>query len=381
MTNRTFRRRYPALLAVTVTAIACGCFLCSNRVAAKGKPGGGGGTPPSGTIYFDLNGPVLTMDADGGAKTALPLNVFGQPSQTLHGGRRWFLDVREVPGDPYPDGGARVELFAVRDDGDELFTVQLTDDPRLEVNPRRTFSDRVNKVRWAPFSVDENTVVEDAFVSFETVEWDLAQGVANGGGIYVAPIDFDQDGNVVGLMTAPDPAQPLVSIPVHPRDPDNDGVIDDWRTRTFGFDWAPDGTALVWGEGRLEDPSVLYVVDFQAPTPESVPIAQVDLNGNPRWSPDGSRIALALIEGIATIAPDGTSLAMIVRSTGGRQTINSLGNPIWSADGGHLVYSHFEWNLNNGGSSRDLYRVTATGKGRTNLTTDIDGDPIGVQWR
>jgi len=259
--------------------------------------------------------------------------------------------------------------------------VQLTNDPRLEINPRITFSDRVNKIRWASLSANEETVIKDAVVSFEALAWDLVEGVPSGGGIYDALIEFDDDGNVVGLLAAPDPEQPIVDVPVFAHDPDNDGTIDDWRTRSFGFDWAPDGTALTWGEAPEDALSLLHVVDLLAPNPQSIPIAELELNGNPRWSPDGSRIAIALYDGIATIAPDGSSLDIIVRNSGGKKTISSLGVPVWSPDGAHLIYSQFEWNQNSGSTSRDIYRVTSTGRGKTNLTTDIGGDPFGVQWR
>lgn len=381
--NATFVRRLIGLLALALTAAACGLLLTSVNVAAKGKPGGGGGggTVPAGTIYVDFDDGLFVMKADGGDKTPLPLNVFGQPSQVLHGGQRWFLDVRQIPGETYPHGGPRVELFAVRDDGDEQFTVQLTDDPSLEVNPRINFSDRVNKVGWAPLRVAADTVIPDARVSFEAVAWDLGEGLPLGAGIYTAAIDFDADGNVLGLANLPVPEQPLLELPLDGTDNNGDGFIDIWTVNSFGFDWAPDGTALTWGEDQLDGPGILHVVDLLEGDPVSVPIAELRLNGNPRWSPDGTRIALALSEGIATITPDGADLDLIVRDASAKFTISSLGVPVWSPDSSHLVYSHFEFDFNKGSGFRDLIRVTADGRDKTNLTPDIDGDPYAVQWR
>lgn len=380
----TVRRALPLLV------LASCCLLpFSAGLLAKGKPGGGGGgggngdSVPAGTIYWELEGEGLinVMIADGSDKATLPGNVYGQPSQQTHGGHRWFLDVNTIPGEFYPDGGPRVELFAVRDDGDESVTVQLTSDPALEINPRRNFLDRINKVRWAPLQLGPDLVMADAVVSFEAVAWDLEAEVPLIGGIYEAMIECDGDGNVLGLVTQVDPVRPLVELAVHPDDRDHDGVIDDWRTQTFGFDWSPDGTALVWGGTQSNGPSILYVVDLLTQNPVSVPIAELQLNSNPRWSPDGSKIAVAVYDGIATLSPDGSSFELIVSSRGGRSVINTLGSPVWSPDGRHLVYSHFEWNQNNGTIFRDLFRVTSSGRNKTNLTPDVEFDPRAIQWR
>jgi Tol biopolymer transport system component len=63
--------------------------------------------PPSnlpGTLYFAVDGRIHTMTADGANKRALPPNVRGEPSTVLHGGHRWFLASREVPGNLTPPG-------------------------------------------------------------------------------------------------------------------------------------------------------------------------------------------------------------------------------------------------------------------------------------
>jgi hypothetical protein len=88
-------------------------------------------------IYLDFDGLSATMNSDGSAKSLLPIDG-GEPGRVLHGGHRWFLQVREIPDETYPSSSppafsnTRRELFAVRDDGDEQVTVQLTNQPDLE---------------------------------------------------------------------------------------------------------------------------------------------------------------------------------------------------------------------------------------------------------
>ena len=72
----------------------------------------------------------------------LPGGVEKEPSKATHGGRRWFLEVRNVAG-TYPDGSQRLELFAVRDDVNEDYTVQLTNSSELEVGTSHDFCEDV----------------------------------------------------------------------------------------------------------------------------------------------------------------------------------------------------------------------------------------------
>ena len=66
------------------------------------------------------------MDSDGSGKSAMlvldSVSRSMEPSRALHGGHRWFLQWREIPGQYDPSGTARREMFAVRSDGNETFT-------------------------------------------------------------------------------------------------------------------------------------------------------------------------------------------------------------------------------------------------------------------
>ena len=127
-------------------------------------------------------------------KTPLPAVLDGNPSFTLLGGHRWFLDLRDVAG-TYPDGGQRQELFAIRADGN--ITIQLTDNANLEPSWSGTGP------HW---SLDPNGTVVDGIVSWVALEWDSVGGTVVQAGIYEAAVDFDTDGNVTGVLAAPNPA-------------------------------------------------------------------------------------------------------------------------------------------------------------------------------
>lgn len=118
------------ILPIIVLAFA---FVVNAPLSAQG----GGGSGPTGTIYFSHLGGTWTMNPDDSNKTPLPAGVSGEPSRFLHGGRRWFLQVRDIPGETYPGQSqwpTRREIFAIRDDGNPAYTVQLTTEPDLETN-------------------------------------------------------------------------------------------------------------------------------------------------------------------------------------------------------------------------------------------------------
>jgi hypothetical protein len=232
----------------------------------SGGGGGGGGSDSSaGTVYFRLwsdgtqSSGVYSMRPDGSDKQPLPANVNINPSHDLHGGHRWFIGFRQIDDLTRPDGTPWVELFAVRDDGDEGFTVQLTFQADLE--PTGHYSED----RW---------LVGDTAISFQGIYWDLATGEPIQAGIYAAEILFDADGNVIGLAQQPDPTDPLVSVPIDARDWDEDGSIDEFQPMLTGFDWSPDGTAVAWAsDGQY---TVCHLVTIGAVVDDDIARFRVD---------------------------------------------------------------------------------------------------------
>jgi hypothetical protein len=382
-------RPWLSVLSLALALLAGGAFLFSTGAVAKGPPpgkggggggDGGGGDAPTGVIYFRDGWTDLTyrINADGSNQTMLPLNAYGSLSAERHAGAFWFLQTRVIEGEFYPDGDPRRELFAVReDDENDVLTVQLTSDPRLEIAPGG--NPRLH-LRWASLSG-----VKDMLATFGAIRWDLNTSTVVGAGIYEAPIWYDDQGNVDGLVFAPDPDDPVVTVPVDERDTDGDGVADQWRLGITGLDYAPDGSALTFStSGNLpqtDDPLRLFVVDLSVETPTPVAIAESESVGAPAWSHDGTRIAFNSFDGIATVSPDGSSLNVAVSGKTSKRSQVLVRFPAWSPDDGHLAFWRHESNFQKGTSSVDLFRATSSGRDVTNLTNDggFDARPLG--WR
>jgi len=127
-----------ALVLAVLASLALAAQSVSEAVAARpltktpqptGTPTPGGGGLVE-TLLFKCSGDGFTwsMHADSSAAA----------SHALHGEHRWCLLPLHIGQDTYPHGSPRMELVALRDDaedpaGCEGFTVQLTDDPALQV--------------------------------------------------------------------------------------------------------------------------------------------------------------------------------------------------------------------------------------------------------
>ncbi len=315
--------------------------------AQAGKPSGGGGTG-GGTIYFGYNGGTWTMNSDGSGKTLLP--VGGVPSRALHGGQRWFLNIQGIPGEFYPNGLQRGEIFAVRGDGNAAFTRQLT--LQADLQP-------LGDGQWMP---------GDAGISWIARRWNTGSSTVVGGGIYRASIVFDSDGNVVGLLDQP--VAPTVSEALVQGDFQNDVV-----PNISNHSWAPDGVQCLYGERSTT-----------AGQWGSVWIA--DLFGGKRflvtagggcWSPTGDKIAYTGGEGIYTISPDGSAAKLIIRSPG--QVGGAAAGAVWSPTGSHLIHIKRTGSIADSSVVQNIYRTTATGTGGTDLTGDIAGLADTSAWR
>ncbi len=56
--------------------------------------------------------------------------------------------------------------------------------------------------------------------------------------------------------------------------------------------------------------------------------------------------------------------------------------PDWSPTGSHLLYGYFDHRgSESGAGSLDIYRMTADGRGKTNLTEDRTDLEVPVGWR
>jgi TolB protein len=109
--------------------------------------------------------------------------------------------------------------------------------------------------------------------------------------------------------------------------------------------WSPDGTRIAVmilnTKAKPHNASAIYVLDADGSGPRRV--TPIRLNaGNPDWSPDGKRIAFnSSFEGqgaveIYTVRPDGSGLRRLRRE---RKRSYSF-DPVWSPGGGRLAFVH-----------------------------------------
>ena len=315
---------------------------------AKGKPP----KPPqdpvdTGIIYFTVLGTPYTMDPEGDDTTEI--DTSGEPSIALHGSERWFLQVREIAGESYPSGEPRHELYAVSESGT---AVQLTDDEDVQPNMPYDNPGRVEP-RWA---------ADDTLVSYLATHWD--GDTVDEGGVYVVEVDPDD-------LDSHDADAPTLVLEFTLLE----NTSEDYGKFLKGAcDWAPDGSAIVYGEG-----AGLYRVDeadgFSDPTELDSRTAW-----DPRWAPEGDKIAYKQGTGaIWTVNSDGTEAESIVLNP--KKAFNWVGNPRWSPSGTHLIY--MQYGDRNMGKKfpmdlySDIYRCTAGGGGRTKLMEDA----APVSWR
>lgn len=349
------------LVALAVTALVAPC------VNAAKPPSGGGGTG-GGTIYYESAGGFWSMTSSGSGKTLLP--VVGVPSRLLHGDHRWFLQRRAVAG-AYPNGSGRSELFAVRGDGNESFTKQLTDSPVIELW-HHVDSPFVGS--WLP---------GDAGISEIGREWD-ADAVGDcanppypeqnpcvvDGGIYQWTVLFDANGNVAGLPA--DAGAPIVVLELSA-----DGNQNTWPSaRTH--DWSPNAAEIVHDVrfGASATMAVHAVVVASGVSRVLTSDGRV-----PRWSPDGAKVKFNRYNSVLTISPDGTGLQQILSGQG--QYV--VAGWDWSPTGSHVTYYRY---LPGCGICNpivpdlgDVYRATASGGSKTNLTGDVSMDARPADWR
>lgn len=149
--------------------------------------------------------------------------------------------------------------------------------------------------------------------------------------------------------------------------------LTDGSVRYLAPDVSPDGKTILCASG-----SEIWALGADGGNPRRIARIDGTMAAYPRWSPDGRRIAVAVMTGlppnhrmdIATLDADGTGTQVLTHSEG----ISEY--PAWSPDGVAIVFQ----------SSRDgnfeIYRMNADGGAARRLTNDqgIDGRPNWGRW-
>lgn len=316
--------------------------------------------PPSGTIYFAYynasGGTMWTMNADGSEKTELPTGScddhgtlkWGSVSRLKHGGHYWIVRFCGVEG-THPDGGERREIFAVRDDN--AVSLQLTDNPMIQTDwYRRTLA-------WG---------VDDTKISWPAKRWvcDPDCEIVEFG-IFNATINWDVDGDIVGLED-----------PVHVWDTGWVYFENRYHPDIQHLDWSPDGVKAAYF--KMSTGGNIWVVDLGASSEEFL----ADGEGA-QWSPDGTKIAFIGDDDLRIINPDGTEEEILVEDRDSKSWNERMRDPRWSPDGANLVYLYTKSRIRLVPESvKDIYIIGVDGSGKKCLTTDMD-DALGPVkgWR
>jgi hypothetical protein len=308
-------------------------------------------SPPTGggTVYYvhACCRTMRSMNSDGTNKIALGVGTYGPPSTVPYNGHRWFLNTANTtPLEFYPDGGARAEVFAYRDDYDyynndnSTTKVQLTNDITLQ-----TSGDGLYSVHWVPGGQK---------ISFRARRWSGSTVVE--GGIYTAFLQFGPDGNITGLIAQPTgPAIPFAL----------DGTL--WpNVRTYG--WDPTASKIAY-----DDSATLGIADVFGSPHQSIYNTWAH---TPQWSPDGNTIAFTNSNnGISTIRPNGTRLTEIIRRT----STYTFDRPYWSPTGSHIVC--YGLNFTTSPIDDEIFRATSSGASLTNLTNTPSTAEYPMGWR
>ncbi len=323
--------------------LICSMVVPTVAVVAKKPPKPPADPPPaSGTIFFTHQGWVCTVEGDGTEmtyETQIEEGV-GRLSNIQHGGHYWYANFEPVDG-TYPDGLERHEMFAVRDDNTKI--IQLTFDGTVSYMHVST------RPAWG---------LNDVFVSWIAKKW--VQGDSGWeieeAGIYKQEVQYDDDGNVVGL--ADDPVKVW------------DLTLSKWPDGRYypdsgGHSWSPDGTKFLNGHDGI------YIVDPAAGTE-----TYLSDGHDAEWSPDGSLITYDQDGNIMTIKVDGTDETLIksMIEGRGRQPNTYHTAPSWSPDGEYIVYTTYQRWLKNGqvySTSNICYIDLSTDKEYC-LTDDLD---------
>ena len=355
--KRSVGTRWSACAILVVGVLVALLFVTGGDALAK-KPVQPPPPPPDpgdiGTIFLNLGADLYEMAGDGTDRTLLPVHSDDwqyAPSETLHGGERWFLMFKPVEGEAYPSTYPRNELHAVSESGAE---VRLHADPNLEpVQPPGAFP------QW---SVESGIVDGKVSQACKHWVWDplTEEWGVDAWGLYVAYLDPADlaDGQDLDLAWTRLP----LDIPLRSSGPEGG-----WFA--CRHHWTPDGTRFVYDDSGFDAAGNIYVAETGT---SAWTQTLVGSGTSPRWSPDATRILFNAPDGIHTMSPTGADVQLLVADppdTG--KASKWLFTPFWSPSGTHVIYVYVERPSNTGKrSTRDLFRVGADGTGSVNLTED-----------
>lgn len=322
-----------------------------------------------GRVYFTMENRLHALTVRGAKASISPAPSRGLPSRALHGGHRWFLEIRSLP--TVGTNEPRRELFAVRDDAEPDKAVQLTHQPpRGQMADALVFSmgtihpgwERNRVLTWAR---DASRGLDDGLISWAAMEpWNpaMTNGPPPSPGIYVARIAFNDRGDITGL------AGSVLSTPL--------------VAEASNHDWSPDGRRLVLASpGRFGGTNTLQILD-----PETKQSSTLTTGDAPVWSPDGNWIAFHRRNAsLHIIRPDGSDLRTLGRvelpvgMKGWLPPAPGFYRMAWSPDSKGMVYEYWAY----GGLNvtyHELFYRALDGGDPERLTGHLRADASPIAW-
>jgi TolB protein len=135
--------------------------------------------------------------------------------------------------------------------------------------------------------------------------------------------------------------------------------------------WAPDGSAIAFTPWRNTESPPFIGIAFPSGEDFSVLFSGPQWNSNPRWSPDGERIAFRCDVGnlpqICTIRPDGSDLRQLTSGPGGNL------DAAWSPDSQQIAFVSWRDSARpatceDGDCDFEVYVMAADGSNQLNLS-------------
>lgn len=356
------------------------CFILTSGLMspepahAQKKPGGGGGTPIPGVIFFGVgNNPLQegkwAMNADGTDKTRVisaEESVEGAdvlfPSFHSYGNDskrdRWWVTIGNADIiDDLPGKGYQLYAYRSGTTVNNRRWVRLTNFPS---GPNRHYAVH-GGARWSNGG--------DNFISFIGYEYDFATSQVDLMAVYRLAITgaelelslYDTNGFVP--LEVGDPRIELTPV---------------LNYNSEGYDWAPNGAQFVYSS--LE--GTMYRLRIhQAGTASSYPIPLPHSAFRPTWSTNPTDPAVAYSNTrIYTIKVDLTQTSPTLIGESGKGYLQS---PMWSPAGDYFAYMLLQLQMFPKPNLYDTYRMTRTGASKTDLTSASFSKETGelpIRW-
>jgi hypothetical protein len=159
--------------------------------------------------------------------------------------------------------------------------------------------------------------------------------------------------------------------------PDATGFQDLSQSACSGYSdqyprWSPDGSRIAFVRCCPDGVNQVYVMKADGSSQTRLSTGRFDNPGQLAWSPTGDHIAFSQAGSIWIMNADGSDPTQ-VPNTSGADTQYGLA---WSPDGTKIAFSEFTTSDH----EEDIYTISPTGSGLTNITKGSGVGSFGVDW-